>query len=231
MTESILVTGSNRGIGLEMVRQYADDGWRVYAACRNPDTAADLQALAEAHPSISVHALDVTDNNQIKALATDLRGQSIDILLNNAGIYGQDDAHFGNTDAQLWLDCLHINTIAPMKMMEAFVEHVAASQRKLMAAMSSKMGSIADNGSGGSYVYRSSKAALNAVLKSAAIDLRPKGIKVAILHPGWVLTDMGGTNAEITAQESVTRMRHTLDSVTLDNSGTFFETDGSVIPW
>lgn len=231
MTNTILITGSNRGIGLEMVRQYAEAGWQVHAACRNPSAATDLSAMAAATPNIHMHALNVADSAQIKALAADLRNQPIDILLNNAGVYGQSDAHFGNTDEQQWIDCLHINTIAPMQMMEAFVGQVAASEHKLIAGMSSKMGSMADNGSGGSYVYRSSKAALNAVMKSASIDLRPKGIKVAILHPGWVLTDMGGPNAEITVQESVTRMRRTLDGVTLDNTGTFFEIDGSVIPW
>ena len=118
-----------------------------------------------------------------------------------------------------------------MQMMEAFLTHVAASKHKLIAAMSSKMGSMADNGSGGSYIYRSSKAALNAVMKSAAIDLAPRGVKVAILHPGWVQTDMGGPDAEITVAESVGRLREILGSVTPENSGTFFDIDGSTIPW
>lgn len=231
MTESILVTGSNRGIGLELVRQYAADGWRVFACCRHPDKAKELNILADKHHNISVHSLDVTETQQIKALAKQLKGEAIDILLNNAGIYGPDNARFGNTDEAAWLECFHINTIAPMKMMEAFVDHVAKSKRKLIATMSSKMGSMSDNGSGGSYIYRSSKAAVNAVMVSAAIDLKPKQIKVAILHPGWVLTDMGGPNAEITVEECVNHLRRNLDNVTLANSGTFFEIDGSVIPW
>ena len=231
MTESILVTGSNRGIGLELVRQYAADGWRVFACCRHPGKAKELNVLAGKHHNISLHALNVADTQQIKALAKQLKSESIDILLNNAGIYGPDNACFGNTDEAAWLECFHINTIAPMKMMEAFVDHVAKSKRKLIATMSSKMGSMADNGSGGSYIYRSSKAAVNAVMVSAAIDLKPKQIKVAILHPGWVLTDMGGPNAEITVEECVNHLRRNLDNVTLSNSGTFFEIDGSVIPW
>lgn len=231
MTETILVTGSNRGIGLELVRQYANAGWRVFACCRNPDKAKDLNNLANTNKAISVHALDVSDTQQIKSLAKQLKNETIDILLNNAGIYGPDDTRFGKTDEAAWLECFHINTIAPMKMMEAFVDHVARSQRKLIAAMSSKMGSMADNGSGGSYIYRSSKAALNAIMVSAAIDLKPKQIKVAILHPGWVLTDMGGPNAEITTEECVNNLRRNLDNVNLANSGTFFEIDGSVIPW
>ncbi len=231
MTESILVTGSNRGIGLELVRQYATAGWRVFACCRNPAGAKDLNNLANEYKNISVYALDVADTQQINSLAKQLKNESIDILLNNAGIYGPDDAGFGNTDEAAWLECFKINTIAPMKMMEAFVDNVAKSQRKLIATMSSKMGSMADNGSGGSYIYRSSKAAINAVMVSAAIDLKPKQIKVAILHPGWVLTDMGGPHAEITVKECVNNLRRNLDNVNLDNSGTFFEIDGSVIPW
>jgi NAD(P)-dependent dehydrogenase (short-subunit alcohol dehydrogenase family) len=173
----------------------------------------------------------VAQQDQVQELAARLQDCPIDILFNNAGIYGPYDAVFGNTDEARWLECLHTNVIAQMKMMEAFVAQVAASRHKLIAAMSSKMGSMTDNGSGGSYIYRSSKAALNAVMKSAAIDLAPRGVKVAILHPGWVKTDMGGPNAEITVTESVDRMREILGTVTSENSGTFFDIDGSVIPW
>ncbi|TNF37915.1 MAG: SDR family oxidoreductase [Gammaproteobacteria bacterium] len=231
MTETILITGSNRGIGLELVRQYARDGWRVFACCRHPQSADKLNALAKSGSDIHVYALDVSDSRQIHALAQQLKGEPIDILMNNAGIYGPDEARFGNTDEAAWLECFRINTIAPMKMIEAFVEHVAASKRKLIATMSSKMGSMADNGSGGSYIYRSSKAAVNAVMVSAAIDLKPRQIKVAILHPGWVLTDMGGPQAEITVETCVNNLQHNLDKVTLSNSGSFFDIDGSVIPW
>ena len=231
MTESILITGSNRGIGLELTRQYAAAGWQVYACCRAPDKATQLNALQQQHANISLHKLDVTSASQIASLAQALHDKPIDILLNNAGIYGPYDAHFGNTDEQQWLECLRINSIAPMKIMEALVNNVAASKRRIIASMSSKMGSMADNGSGGSYIYRSSKAALNAIMKSASIDLKPRGIKVAILHPGWVLTDMGGSNAEITVQECVNQLRKTLDNVSLENTGSFFEVDGSIIPW
>jgi NAD(P)-dependent dehydrogenase (short-subunit alcohol dehydrogenase family) len=231
MQKTILITGSNRGIGLELTRQYAEAGWHVHACCRHPDHADALNTLARENTQITVHALDVTNNAQIKALAKSLQEQPIDILFNNAGVYGQDDAYFGNTDVEQWQTCFLINSIAPMKMMEAFAGNVARSQTKVIATMSSKMGSMADNGSGGSYVYRSSKAAVNAVMKSAAIDLAPKGIKIAILHPGWVLTDMGGPNAEITVQESASNLRNILDNVTPEKSGSFFDIDGSVIPW
>jgi NAD(P)-dependent dehydrogenase (short-subunit alcohol dehydrogenase family) len=231
MTETILVTGSNRGIGLELVNQYAAQGWQVLACCRRPDQATALNRLGEQFSNITIHTLDVSQQDQLQKLAALLHDCPIDILFNNAGIYGPYGAVFGNTDEAQWLECFQINVIAPMKMMEAFLPHVAASKHKLIAAMSSKMGSMADNGSGGSYIYRSSKAALNAVMKSAAIDLAPKDVKVALLHPGWVKTDMGGPNAEITVAESVGRMREILDAITLENSGSFFDIDGSVIPW
>jgi len=228
---TLLVTGSNRGIGLEIVRQYAQLGWRIHACCRQPDNAQELQSLAKNNSAIQIHPLDISDETQIAALADELKDSSIDLLFNNAGIYGQQNASFGNTDSQQWLDCFYINCIAQLKMCEAFVEQVARSQHKTIASMSSKMGSMADNGSGGSYVYRSSKAALNAAMKSVSIDLKPRGIKVAILHPGWVLTDMGGPHAEISTAESVQQMRNTLEKLTLDTSGSFFEIDGSIIPW
>jgi len=228
---NILITGSNRGIGLELVKQYADDNWRVFACCRSPEKATALQEAARSNRNISIHLLDVTDPQQISALANELKDTPIDILFNNAGIYGPYDASFGNTDEQQWLECLRINTISPMKVTEAFVSHVAKSQLRTIATMSSKMGSMADNGSGGSYLYRSSKAALNAVMKSAAIDLKPKGIKVGIMHPGWVKTDMGGPNAEISTSECVQQLKNILSGLTLEKSGSFFEIDGSIIPW
>jgi NAD(P)-dependent dehydrogenase (short-subunit alcohol dehydrogenase family) len=231
MTETILITGSNRGIGLELAHQYAAQGWQVLACCRRPDQATALNRLGDKFPNITLHTLDVAQQDQVQKLAAELQDCPIDILFNNAGIYGPYDAAFGNTDEARWLECLQVNVIAQMKMMEAFVTQVAASKHKLIAAMSSKMGSMADNGSGGSYIYRSSKAALNAVMKSAAIDLEPRGVKVVILNPGWVQTDMGGPNAEITVAESVGRIREILGTITPGNSGTFFDVDGSIIPW
>lgn len=231
MTPTLLITGSNRGIGLELVRQYAQVGWNIHACCRQPDSADALKKLAETSDAITIHGLDVGDDNHIRSLAQKLSGQPIDILFNNAGIYGQGDAYFGNTNEQKWLECFRINSIAPLKILEALVDNVAGSKHKLVATMSSKMGSMADNGSGGSYVYRSSKAAVNAIMKSAAIDLAPQGIKVAILHPGWVQTDMGGPNAEISVTESANQLSAILEGVTLENSGSFFDIDGNIIPW
>ncbi len=231
MANSLLISGANRGIGLELTRQYATAGWRVFACCRAPERADALQRLAADNPNIRLHPLDVTNREQIESLARALTDQPIDILFNNAGIYGPYDVRFGHTDTSAWRECFEVNCIAPMKLTEALVDNVAASEKKIVAAMTSKMGSMADNGSGGSYLYRSSKAALNAAMKSAAIDLKPRGITVALLHPGWVLTDMGGPNAEITTEQSAQQLRRILDQLTPTQSGTFFDIDGSVIPW
>lgn len=232
MANTILITGANRGIGFELVRQYAGAGWRVFACCRDPGNAQALEHFAsDSGRQVSVHPLDVTRLEQIETLAASVEDISIDILVNNAGIYGQRDADFGNTDKTRWLETFRVNTIAPMKMLEAFVDAVAASERKIFASITSKMGSLADNTSGGSYVYRSSKAALNAVMKSAANDLRSRGITVVVIHPGWVQTDMGGASASLTAEKSVKGIRDVLDRLSLDDTGKFFDLDGSVIPW
>ncbi|HPQ94125.1 MAG TPA: SDR family NAD(P)-dependent oxidoreductase [Thiolinea sp.] len=148
-TRSILITGANRGIGLELTRQYAAEGWQVYACCRNPEKAEALQALAASAP-VQVLALDVNHASQRASLADILQGQAIDILFNNAGVSGGwERQDFGHTDTESWEQTLRSNVIAPLKMMEVLVGHVAASRLRIMANMSSRMGSIADNDSGG----------------------------------------------------------------------------------
>lgn len=232
MTETVLITGASRGIGLEFTRQYLAAGCRVHAGARQPEQSTPLMELAGQYRQLlTVHPLDVTRAAHVQALAATLGGQPIDILINNAGIYGQDDAYFGNTDEAKWLETFRTNVVAPMKIMEALVESVAASDRRIMATLSSKMGSMADNRSGGSYVYRSSKAALNAVMVSVAHDLAPRGITAVALHPGWVKTDMGGDDAQIGPAESVERMRGILAGVGPQDSGRFFDIDGRNIPW
>ena len=226
----LLITGANRGIGLEFVRQYAAAGYRVFACCREPHHAVALTSLAASSGErISLHRLDVSDFRQIEQLAADLHGQAIDLLINNAGIY--PNAAFGSLDYDAWHKAFLINTMAPEKMLECFVEHLAASRLRKVATLSSKMGSIADNGSGGSPLYRSSKAALNMVMKNLAIELKHLGIATCTLHPGWVKTDMGGANALITAEQSVAGMRQVIDRLTAQNSGRFTGYDGQEIPW
>jgi len=232
MTGSILVTGGNRGIGLEFVRQYLTAGWRVFAGCRNPENAIELNRLAAgAAGALSVHPLDVVNPRQVQAAAAALGSAPLDLLVNNAGVYGPEDSAFGTLDPDAWLEVFRVNTIAPVKLTEAFITNLTRSKRGVVAALSSKMGSIADNGSGGSYIYRSSKSALNAAMKSAAIDLAPQGVTVVVLHPGWVKTDMGGPDAQIDVDQSVRCMRRILDSVTAADSGRFIDIDGSSIPW
>ena len=225
---TVLITGANRGLGLEFCKQYADEGWDVLACCRNPETADKLADI----PQVRVLPLDVSDFAQIDKLAAQLQDTAIDVLINNAGIYGDSPRRsFGQLDYAAWTQTLTINTQSPVKMAEAFLPHLQRGDKKMLVSISSQMGSIADNGSGGSIVYRTSKAALNAAMKSIAIDLAEQGIGVLVLHPGWVKTDMGGPNALIDAQKSVAGMRQVIARFTLDQSGGFLKYDGSSLPW
>jgi NAD(P)-dependent dehydrogenase (short-subunit alcohol dehydrogenase family) len=226
---TVLITGANRGIGLEFTKQYAADGWRVLACCREPQSASALQGIANQHENVSVHALNVADFAQIDALALQLKHENIDVLINNAGVY--PSSSFGDTDYDAWAEGFKVNSMAPLKIAEAFVQHVTRSQLKKMATITSKMGSIDDNTSGDSYSYRASKTAVNMVMKSLSIDLKPYGISVVTLHPGWVQTDMGGPNGLINTQTSVTGLRQQIESLDLNNSGRFVAYDGKPINW
>lgn len=229
---NVLITGANRGIGLEMVRYSMEQGWRVFACCRNPHNADKLFNVAKlSNGQISVHIADMQELSTLQALSYELRNDAIDILINNAGIYGSDKNKFGNVDVESWLQAFQVNSIAPLKMVEVFSEQLLMGKRKLVVCMSSKMASMADNGYGNSYIYRSSKAALNAVVKSLSIDLKQQGIISVALHPGWVKTDMGGPGAEISARECVEQMFIHLSTLTIEDSGRFIDIDGSDIPW
>lgn len=231
--KTLLITGANRGLGLEFCKQYANDGWRVFACCRAPEQATELQKIAAAHPGqVTLHALDVEDAGEIDQLAQELADQPIDLLINNAGIYPDSGGMgFGYTERDAWIQAFLVNTMAPLKMAEAFVRNLERGTLKTIATVSSKMGSVDDNTSGGHYLYRSSKAAVNMVVKSMAIDLAPRGIISVVLHPGWVLTDMGGPNALITPEQSISGMRKVIAKLTPADSGKFLGFDGSVVPW
>jgi NAD(P)-dependent dehydrogenase (short-subunit alcohol dehydrogenase family) len=230
--QTVLVTGSNRGIGLEFCKQYAADGWHVIACARFPEHSDALNKLAGTHPDrVEVHALDVGDHAQIDELARSLGGESIDLLINNAGIYTKSPAVFQNSDYEAWMQAFRINTMSPLKMAQAFAPQVARSKKKTIVTISSKMGSLADNTSGGSTIYRSSKAAVNMVIKTLAVDLQSKGIIAVTFHPGWVKTDMGGPNALITPIESVAGMRKVINGLTPADSGKFLAYDGQIVPW
>ncbi len=229
---SILITGANRGLGLEFCCQYAKKNWRVFACCRQPETAQALHTIAAAYPQVSVHALDIADFAQIDRLAAELAGQPLDVLLSNAAIYGDEKEYaFGHLDYAQWQRALQINTLAPVKLAEAFLPHLLNSQRRLLVPVSSLMASMADNRSGGSLFYRSSKAALNAAMTSLAIDLRPQNIAVLILHPGWVKTDMGGAQAPLSPEESIAGMCEVIENFTLAQSGRFIDFKGAILPW
>jgi len=228
---TVLITGCNRGLGLEMVRQYAGHGWKVHACARSLDDAVELQALASAQHSVQLHALDVTQDSDIEKLAESLAGESLDLLINNAGVYGPKGLPMESLDRQTWLDVLNVNTVSPLMVTRALLPNLRAAGSARVAIVSSKMGSMDDNTSGGSYIYRSGKSAVNAVGKSLSVDLKDEGIAVVVLHPGWVLTDMGGPSALITAMQSVDGMRKVIDGLTLENSGRFVAFDGKAINW
>jgi NAD(P)-dependent dehydrogenase (short-subunit alcohol dehydrogenase family) len=229
---STLITGANRGIGFEFARQYLADGWQVYAACRYPDSASELRRLADdSDDKLQILALDVTDPVSVQAAAAKLDGQAIDLLLNNAGIGGPRGQTIGHIDYEAWMKVLDVNTMGPMRVSEAFVDHVARSERKLIVILTSGMGSLADNASGGSFAYRSSKAAVNMVMRSLSIDLAPRAITCVVVNPGWVQTDMGGSHATLTTVESVTMLRRLIDTLGPAQSGKFFNYDGREYAW
>ncbi len=229
---SALITGANRGLGLEFTRQYLADGWMVYAACRDPASASKLHRLAEdSDDRLQMLAMDVTDKASIRAAATRLDGQAIDLLLNNAGIIGPRGQTIGNIDYEAWREVFAVNVMGSMRVSEAFVDNVARSDRKLIVTLTSGMGSIADNTSGGSILYRSSKAAVNMVMRSLAVDLAPRGIICVVINPGWVRTDMGGIDASLEPSESVSRMRHIIATLGPKQSGKFFNHTGREYPW
>ncbi len=225
---TVMITGANRGIGLELTRQYAADGARIFACCRSPRTARELQDLAAASDSrVTLHSLDVTRAEDISALRQTVGRTPIDILFNNAGISGGK----GDTvDYAAWEEAFRVNTIAPYRMAQAFRTNLAASRERKLATISSMMGSIAYN-AGDRAAYRSSKAAVNQVMKGLAIEFEKDGITVVILHPGWVRTDMGGSQAPVSPAESARGLRRVIASATLRDSGRFVDYQGEELPW
>lgn len=232
MPSTILITGANRGIGLEFAKQYVEAGWDVIATCREPHQADALNKLKRNHNTgLTIHQLDVIADEAIIALAKELHSTKIDILLNNAGIFGNSSEHLGDIDSQTWQKVLRINTIAPLMMAQAFLPHVAKSQHKIIASISSIMGSISVTSEGGRYPYRSSKAGLNMVMKTLAPDVVDLGVISIALSPGWVQTDMGGSDAPLTPFDSVSGMRRVLAEVSLQDSGRFLNYDGTELAW
>ena len=230
--KSVLITGANRGIGLEHARRYAERGARVWATARAPDEAAELNALALAHRGrFDVLAYDAADQAAPHQLKERLGETPLDLMFANAGAMGDRRQSFGDVDANAVLSLIQVNALAPLKLAEALADNVAASERKVMAFQTSLMGSIADNGSGGAYAYRLSKVALNMVGRSIANDLRARGVISVLLHPGWVRTRMGGPSGRVSVEDCVAGQQRVLDTLTLGQSGRFFNYDGQELPW
>ncbi len=229
MSFTVFITGANRGIGLSLTQLYLASGWQVHATTRNLARSDELVTLCDQYSSLTLHELDVTDYQQVSELAHTL--PAIDLLINNAGYYGPKGYGFGNTDVEEWRKVFEINTIAPLKLVEAFYPLLKQSLVKKIACISSKVGSMTENTSGGGYIYRSSKAALNSVVKSLSNDLADQGFTVLALHPGWVLTDMGGPNALIDADTSARGLSKVIEQSTQNNSGQFINYDGTELPW
>ena len=230
---SVLITGSNRGLGLEWARQYAEQGWRVYATCRHPLESPELRDLAAQNRQVTVHRLDVTKIEEMNALSVELMKEPIDVLVNNAGVYLEKyrDVELNKICYEQWLYTFQVNTLGAVRMTHAFCEHVARSDKKLVVVISTHMASIADIAAPGAYYYRSTKAALNAIMEGITFEMKPRGVGVLLLHPGWVQTRMGGEGTSLMPPESVKGMRALVDQFTLEQSGRFFRYDGIEMPW
>jgi NAD(P)-dependent dehydrogenase (short-subunit alcohol dehydrogenase family) len=225
---TVLITGANRGLGLEFVKQYALDNYEVIACTRMINKKDALHKLQASFENVSIHILDVENFLSIDQFAKTLK-KPIDILINNAGIY--PNSSFDDINYEVWLNAFKINTLAAFKMTKAFLPHLKKGELKKIASLTSKMGSIDDNSGGGAYLYRSSKTALNMVMKSLSIDLKPHDMSFITLHPGWVRTDMGGPNGLIDVDESVTGMKRQIDKLSIKTTGQFIAYDGKKIPW
>ena len=228
---SILITGTNRGIGLEFVKHYLKKNEKVIATCRNKNSAKELLELKNTTNNLSLVELDVSNPNSINELTSKIIDQPIDIFINNAGVFGPRNTEFGNFNAKEWLDVFNINTIAPLLITQKILKNLRLGKNKKLVFISSKVGSIEENTGGGMYIYRSSKTALNQVIKSLSIDFKDENFIATALHPGWVQTDMGGPNALIDTKTSVKGMAEVIDSLVLKNSGRFYNYDGSSISW
>lgn len=222
---TILITGAGRGLGLELATQFNAAGWETLGTVR------DLAKGAAMPRGSQTFLCDINDRASLARLARDLKGKPIDVLFCNAGIFGKRQQSVGTVDYDTWAEVMRVNVFAPMACVEALVENVAASTRRQIVMMSSRLGSMSANATGGEVVNRSSKAALNAVMKSLSIDLGARGITAISVHPGWVQTDMGGGKADLTPAQSVAGLKRVVEGLTPASNGRFFNYDGAEIGW
>jgi len=225
MAREVLLTGANRGIGLEFARQLAARGDRVVATCRNPAAASELAAL-----DVQVEPLDVTDAMGIERIAALYADRALDLLINNAGV-GVGHRPLGELDYDEMGAFYRTNAVGPLRLTEHLLPALRRVEDRTVVSLTSRVGSIQDNTSGGSYAYRASKAALNAITKSLAIDLADEGFTCVVLHPGWVQTDMGGGNAPLPTEQSVAGMLKVVEGLAPADSGGFFDYTGESLPW
>lgn len=228
---TILITGANRGIGLALTEAFADRGDTVIATVRRPEHLEGLATVMARHPAtVEVHRLEVTDRGSIAALAERLAGRPIDVLINNAGIIGPERQSSLDMDFDGWIETLRVNTLAPLAVAQGFLPNLRLGEHPKILTVSSGMGSMAFSKSD-QVAYRSSKAAVNKAMQCLATDLRGEGIAVAVCHPGWVKTDMGGGGADISPEMSATGLTRVVDRMSLSRSPEFLAWDGAVVPW
>ncbi len=224
---NLVITGANRGVGLALVRRYAEAGWTVHAAVRNPEQAEALGQLS----GVTVYRLDVSSQASIDDLAWSLRDLPIDHLINNAGVMGPRDITFGQTKLEDWISVLAVNTAAPWLVTERLAANLEAGKGKRVAIVSSQLGSIQNASLGWPPIYAVSKAGVNMVKRQLSLILAEKGIVTLSLHPGWVRTDMGGPDADISAEESADGIFTLVSGSTPEMNGGFFNYDGRPMPW
>lgn len=222
---SVLVTGASRGIGKALAARFARAGWKVFACARRPETIALSSANLERY------ALDVADPASIARLAHDLRGHPLDVLINNAGIYGPREIRLGSIDYEAFRAVLEVNTLGPVRVSEALLANLRAGERKTIVTLSSIMGSIALTTSPGGLIYRTSKAAVNMAMRALAMELASEGFTIVLVHPGWVRTDMGGPNATLAVDDSAEDLFRLIERLRPSANGRFFAHDGSELPW
>ena len=228
---NVLITGANRGLGLGFVKNYLAKNVNVVSTTRDLKSSKELLALKERFPNnLEIFELDLLKEGAGYALANFLGDRPIDILINNAGV-GSTNQHLQAVSPKPWLEVLKVNLIAPLMVTQSIIDNVKKGSDKKIYFLSSQLGSIADNTSGGMYIYRSSKTGLNQIVKSLSVDLKPQGITVVSLHPGWVKTDMGGPNAPVSIDESIEGMTQVIHTTDIRDTGRFLNYDGKELPW
>lgn len=225
--KTVLITGANRGLGLEFAKQYRNDDWNVIACCRNPEEATELS-----ESGVLIHKLDLLDFDSIDAFAVSLKGTPIDLLINNAGIHDRSKAEgFSGIETERWLDGFKVNAMAPVLLTRALIDNLAASGNPVAVTIGSQAGCLTLYDTGGLYLYRTSKAAAHSAAVILANDLREHGIPYVCLRPGHTKTDMGGNDAPYEIDESVRMMRNVLFEVNMSQTGCFLDRNGDLIPW